>query len=390
MNIGKTIFSQVLDFLPKKAFNRCVKKYNGNYRARSFSWWDQYLCMSFAQLTFRESLRETILCLNSLSNKLYHNGIKGKVSKSTLADANEKRDSRIYSEFASELISIARDIYSNDSFGVDLGETAYALDSSTISLCLSIFPWAKFRKTKGAIKLHTLMDLRGNIPAFISISDGKMHDVNVLDKINPEPGAFYIMDRGYLDFKRLYYLNHCMSYFITRTKKNTSFKRIYSSQVDRSTGLLCDQCIKLKERSTLKDYPDRLRRIKYYDKDTGKKLTFITNNFIIHPVTVTQLYRSRWQIELFFKWIKQHLRIKAFYGTSENAVKTQIWIAVSVYVLVSIIRKKLMLDDLRLYTILQILSVTLFEKSSLYETLRLKGNTSTTAWNDNQLNLFES
>lgn len=388
MNIGKTIFSQVLDFIPKKAFVRCVNRYNGNYRARSFSCWDQYLCMSFAQLTFRESLRDTVLCLNSLSNKLYHNGIKGKVSKSTLADANEKRDYRIYSDFANTLIKIARDIYSNDSFGINLKETAYALDSSTISLCLSIFPWAKFRKTKGAIKLHTLMDLRGNIPAFISISNGKMHDVNILDKITPEPGSFYIMDRGYLDFKRLYYLNHCMSYFITRTKKNTSFNRIYSNKVDKNTGLLCDQCIKLKERNSSKEYPDRLRRIKYYDKDTGKKLTFITNNFIIQPITVTQLYRSRWQIELFFKWIKQHLRIKAFYGTSENAVRTQIWIAVSVYVLVSIIRKKLMVDDLRLYTILQILSVTLFEKTSLYETLRLESSASRIAWEDNQLNLF--
>jgi hypothetical protein len=388
MNIGKTIFSQVLDFIPKKAFVRCVNRYNGNYRARSFSCWDQYLCMSFAQLTFRESLRDTVLCLNSLSNKLYHNGIKGKVSKSTLADANEKRDSRIYSDFANTIIKIARDLYSNDSFGINLKETAYALDSSTISLCLSMFPWAKFRKTKGAIKLHTLMDLRGNIPAFISISDAKMHDVNILDKITPEPGAFYIMDRGYLDFKRLYYLNHCMSYFITRTKKNTSFKRIYSNKVDKNTGLLCDQCIKLKERTSSKEYPDRLRRIKYFDKDTGKKLTFITNNFIIQPITVTQLYRSRWQIELFFKWIKQHLRIKAFYGTSENAVRTQIWIAVSAYVLVSIIRKKLMLDDLRLYTILQILSVTLFEKTSLYETLRFESSANRIAWQDNQLNLF--
>ena len=346
--------------------------------------------MSFAQLTFRESLRDTVLCLKSLTKKLYHNGIKGNVSKSTLADANEKRDSRIYSDFASVLINITRDIYSNDSFGVDLEETAYALDSSTISLCLSVFPWAKFRKAKGAIKLHTLMDLRGNIPAFISISDGKMHDVNILDNIIPEPGAFYIMDRGYLDFKRLYFLNHCMSFFITRAKKNTSFKRIYSSKVDRNTGILCDQCIKLKDRNTSKEYPDRLRRIKYYDKENGKMLTFITNNFIIPSITVTQLYRSRWQIELFFKWIKQHLRIKAFYGTSENAVRTQIWIAVSVYVLVSIVRKKLMLDDLRLYTILQILSVTLFEKSSLYETLRLKGNMYRTVRNDNQLKLFNS
>ena len=390
MNIGKTIFSQILEFLPKKAFDRCVAKYNGNYRARSFSCWDQYLCMSFAQLTYRESLRDTVLCLNSLYNKLYHSGIKGNVSKSTLADANEKRDSHIYSEFANILISIAREIYANDSFGVDLKETAYALDSSTISLCLSMFPWAKFKKTKGAIKLHTLLDLRGNIPAFISISDGKTHDVNVLDRIIPEPGSFYVMDRGYLDFRRLYYLNHCMSYFITRTKKNTSFKRVYSSKIDKDTGLLCDQCIKLKDRMTSKDYPDRLRRIKYYDEDTGKKLTFLTNNFIIPPITVTQLYRSRWQIELFFKWIKQHLRIKAFYGTSENAVKTQVWIAVSVYVLVSIIRKKLMLDDLRLYTILQILSVTLFEKSSLYETLRLNGSTCGHALEDKQLKLFES
>jgi transposase len=390
MNIGKTVFSQLLDFIPSKLFNRCVNRFNGNYRARSFSCWDQYLCMSFAQLTFRESLRDTVLCLNSLASKLYHNGIKGKVTKSTLADANEKRSWRIYSDFANELIKIARELYSNDNFSVELKETAYALDSSTISLCLSMFPWAKFRKNKGAIKLHTLMDLRGNIPAFIAISDGKLHDVNVLDKIVPEPGAFYIMDRGYLDFRRLHVLNNYMSYFITRTKKNTSTSRIYSNKVDKSTGLLCDQYIKLKDRKASKDYPDRLRRIKYYDKENDKKLTFITNNFIMDPITITQLYRSRWQIELFFKWIKQHLRIKTFYGTSENAVRTQIWIAVSVYVLVSIVRKKLMLDDLRLYRILQILSVTLFEKSSLYETLRLRANTYRTTCASNQLKLFES
>jgi hypothetical protein len=345
--------------------------------------------MAFAQLTYRDSLRDTVSCLRSLQNKLYHIGIRGKISRSTLADANENRDWRIYADFAQVLINIARELYVDDDFGVELDETVYALDASTIDLCLSLFPWARFRKTKGAIKLHTLLDLRGSIPTFISITDGKVHDVNILDQLIPEPGAFYIMDRGYLDFERLYLLNQCMAYFIIRSKKNTKFRRLYSRKVDKSTGLRCDQTIVLSGVNTKFQYPVNLRRVNYYDANTAKRFSFLTNNFIVSALVIAELYRCRWQVELFFKWIKQHLRIKAFYGTSENAVKTQIWTAVSVYVLVAIVKKQLRLDDLSLYTILQILSVTLFEKHSLLEALTASQYSVPRASQSNQLKLFD-
>jgi len=345
--------------------------------------------MAFAQLSYRESLRDIESCLRAMQNKLYHMGIKSRVSKSTLADANEKRDWRIYADFAQVLINIARDLYVDDDFGVELDETVYALDASTIDLCLSLFPWAKFRKTKGAIKLHTLLDLRGSIPTFLSITHGKVHDVNILDELIPEPGAFYIMDRGYLDFERLYVLNQCMAFFIIRSKRNTKFRRLYSQQVEKSTGLRCDQTIVLSGVNTADVYPDKLRRVKYFDSSTDKRFSFLTNNFIVPALVVTELYRCRWQVELFFKWIKQHLRIKSFYGTSMNAVKTQIWIAVSVYVLVAIVKKRLRLNDLSLYTILQILSVTLFEKTSLLEVLTQSQYNISGVSRDNQLKLFE-
>lgn len=312
-------------------FRRCVQRYNGHYKVQSFTCFDQYQCMAFAQIAYRESLRDIETCLRAQQNKLYHMGIRSKVSKSTLADANETRDWRIYADFAQSLISIARNLYVKDDFGAELNNTVYALDSSTIDLCLSVFPWATFRRTKAAIKLHTLLDLRGSIPSFIHISDGKLHDVNILDEVVPEPGAFYIMDRAYLDFKRLYLLTLCSSFFVIRAKSNTKFRRLYSRSVDKSTGLRCDQTILLTGVKSSKEYPEKLRCIKYYDAETQKRFLFLTNNFILPAITITQLYKCRWQIELFFKWIKQHLRIKKFYGTSENAVKTQIWIAVSVY-----------------------------------------------------------
>ena len=326
--------------------------------------------MAFAQLSYRESLRDIECCLRSMQHKLYHMGIRGNVSRSTLADANEKRDWRIYADFAQVLIHIARDLYSDEKFGVELDETVYALDASTIDLCLSLFPWAKFRKTKGAIKLHTLLDLRGNIPSFISITDGKVHEVAVLDELFPEPGAFYIMDRGYLDFTRLYLLSWYLAFFIIRSKGNTQFRRIYSRKVDKSTGLRCDQTIALTGRDAAKQYPEKLRRGKFFDDKTCKHFSFLPNNFIVSAFTIAELYRCRWQVELFFKWIKQHLRIKAFYGTSKHAVKSQIWIAVSVYVLVAIVKKRLRLNDMSLYTILQILSVTIFEKARSYRYLQ--------------------
>jgi len=324
-----------------------------------------------------------------MQNKLYHIGIRGRVSRSTLAYANENRDWRIYADFAQVLISIARELYVNDDFGVELAETVYALDSSTIDLCLALFPWARFRKRKGAIKLHTLLDLRGNIPSFISITDGKVHDVNVLDQLIPEPGSIYIMDRAYLDFKRLYLLNQCMAFFVIRSKTNTQMRRLYSHQIDKSTGLRCDQTIVLTGVKTRKQYPDKLRRVKFFDNKKYRSFSFLSNNFIVPALVIAELYRCRWQVELFFKWIKQHLRIKAFFGTSENAVKTQIWIAVSVYVLVAIVKKQLRLDDLSLYTILQILSVTLFEKTSLFQVLTIPKYTSMAQPVDNQLKLFE-
>ena len=354
-----------MDFLPIKKFRQCVDRYDGNYRVRSFKCYDQFLCMAFAQLTYRESLRDIECCLRAMHKKLYHMGIRGKVSRSTLADANESRDWRIYSDFAQILIHEARELYADEDFGLDLDETVYALDASTIDLCLSVFPWAKFRKTKGAVKLHTLLDLRGNIPSFISITDGKVHDVNVLDELIPEAGSIYLMDRGYLDFKRLYKMHQYSAFLVTRTKKNTTFRRMYSAPVD---SLRCDQTILLPGFYASKDYPEKLRRVKVFDTENNRTLNFLTNQFLFPAITISDLYRQRWQVELFFKWIKQHLRIKAFYGTLENAVKTQIWIAVSVYVLVAIMKKRLKIQ-LSLYTILQILSVSLFEKKLITQAL---------------------
>ncbi len=386
MYTGKIIFSQVMDHLPMHTFHRCVNRYKGHYKVKSFSCLDQYLCMAFAQLTYRESLRDIEACLRAQQTKLYHMGIRSKVSKSTLADTNETRDWRIHADFAQSLINIARPLYINDEFGIELDHTVYALDSTTIDLCLSTFPWATFRKAKGAIKLHTLIDLKGNIPTFIHISDGKLHDVNVLDELIPEPGAFYIMDRGYLDFARLYLLTLCASFFVIRAKSNTQIKRLYSHPVDRSTGLICDQTVVLTGVDSHKDYPAKLRRIKYYDAETQKTFVFLTNNFVLSALIITQLYKCRWQIELFFKWIKQHLRIKKFYGTSENAVKTQVWIAVSVYVLVAIIKKRLEIE-LSLYTILQILSVNLFRKDPLAQVLTDSDYITEGSDSDNQLML---
>lgn len=389
MYSGRLIFSQLMDFLPMHQFRRCVDRYNGNYHMKFFSCLDQFLCMAFAQLSYRESLRDIESCLRAMQNKLYHMGIRSRVSRSTLADANEKRDWRIYADFAQVLINIARDLYADDDFGVELDETVYAFDSSTIDLCLSLFPWARFRKTKGAIKLHTLLDLRGSIPSFIFITDGKVHDVNVLDELILEPGAFYIMDRAYLDFERLYIMNQCMAFFVIRSKRNTKFRRLYSHRIDKSTGLRCDQTIVLTGVKTKKHYPDKLRRVKYFDDQKDRSFSFLSNNFLVPALVIADLHKCRWQVELFFKWIKQHLRIKAFYGTSKNAVKTQIWIAISVYVLVAIVKKQLRLEDLSLYTILQILSVTLFEKDSLLQLLTAPRYSNITRLYPNQLNLFE-
>ena len=389
MNTGQTIFSQIMSFIPKYEFDKRVIKYKGNYRIRHFSCWDQFLSMSFAQLTYRESLRDIEVCLNAQPNKLYQMGIKGHVSRTNLANANRKRDWRIYAEFAQVLISHARKLYQNDpEFIVDLDSTIYALDSTTIDLCLSLFPWAKFRKTKGAVKLHTLLDIQGSIPVFIEITSGLVHDVNILDVLIPEPGSFYIMDRAYLDFERLYRIRENLGYFIIRAKKNMKFQRIESRKVDKSTGLRCDQVIRLSGFNTRKCYPDKLRRVKYHDNQTDKILVFLTNNFDIPALTVAELYRNRWRVELFFKWIKQHLKIKAFYGTSPNAVKTQIWIAISIYVMVAIIRKMEKLE-LNLYTILQIFSVSLFEKVPIYQLLT--DDSVQTLDNDSrkQLKLFE-
>ena len=325
MYLGRLVFAQVMDHLPMHTFRRCVQRYRGNYKVKHFKCLDQFLCMAFAQLTYRESLRDTIVCLRSQQNKLYHMGIRSKVARNTLSNANRVRDWRIYADFANALINIARRLYADEDFGVELRETVYALDATTIDLSLSVFPWAKFRQKKAAIKLHTLLDLRGNIPTFIHISDGKLHDVNVLDILIPEPGSYYIMDRGYLDFKRLYTVNQYTAFFVIRAKKNFKFRRLYSNPVDKNKGLKCDQIVVLTGPKSSKYYPDKLRRIKYYDADRDKLLVFLTNNFSLPAFTVTLLYKSRWQIELFFKWIKQNLRIKSFYGDTENAVKTQIW-----------------------------------------------------------------
>jgi len=352
MNVGRTVFSQLIEYLPSKEFQKCVSRYGGDAHFRGFSCWDQLLAMSFAQLTYRESLRDIEACLRSMSGKLYHMGLRGRVARSTLGDANETHDWRIYADFAQVLIGIARPLHARDPIGVDLAHSLYALDSTTIDLCLSLFPWAKFRKHKAAVKMHTLLDLHGNIPTFISITDGKVHDVNILDEIMPEAGAFYVMDRGYVDFERLYIFTLSAAFFVVRTKSNVILQRRYSHPVDRTTGVRSDHTVILTAIGSAKVYPDVLRRVSYLDIETRKRFKFLTNNFTLSAVTIAQIYKSRWQVELFFKWIKQHLRIKAFYGTSENAVKTQIWIAVSVYVLVAIIRKRLMLP-ISLYQILQ-------------------------------------
>ena len=388
MHTGKIIFSQIMDFLPMQEFRKCVNRYQGNYYIKTFSCLDQFLCMAFAQLTYRESLRDIEACLRSMQNKLYHMGIRGKVSRSTLSDANEKRDWRIYADFAQVLIHIARTLYINDEFGVELDNTVYALDSTTIDLCLSLFPWARFRKRKGAVKLHTLLDLRGNIPTFIEITDGKVHDVNILDDLIPEPGSFYIMDRGYIDFLRLHVLTECSAFFVTRAKSNFNCRRLYSHPIDKSTGLRSDQTIGLTGINSSKDYPDKLRRIRYFDADNDMSLTFLTNNFMLPAQTITQLYKCRWQVELFFKWIKQNLRIKSFYGTSLNAVKTQVWIAISVYVLIAIIKKRLKLQ-LSFYTILQIFSVTVFEQLPIIQVVTDFNRENQMANSYNQLVLFE-
>jgi len=389
MYLGKTLFTQIMDFLPWKTFHRVVTRYRGDHRVRTLSCAEQFRCMAFAQLTYRESLRDIEACLSAQAAKLYHMGFRKPVSRSTLADANERRDWRIYADFAQRLITQARKLYAADTFGVDLSNTVYALDSTTIDLCLSVFPWAPFRSTKAAIKLHTLLDLRGSIPSFIHISDGKLHDVNVLDLLVPEAGAFYIMDRAYLDFERLYTLAQMGAFFVTRAKLNMDARRLYSAPTDRGTGVICDQTIALNGFYSSQHYPQHLRRIRFKDPETGKTLVFLTNHFQLPPLTICALYKSRWQVELFFKWIKQHLRIKRFFGTSENAVKTQIWIAVSVYVLIAIIKKRLNLD-VSLHTLLQILSVTVFEKIELARAVADSPIMQNSAMLDNQLNLFES
>ena len=389
MNQGKSIFSQIMDFLPKHKFRQCVNRYGGNYRVRSFTCFDQFMCMAFAQLTYRESLRDIECCLRSMREKLYHMGIRGKISRSTIADANENRDWRIYCDFAQILIHQARQLYANDDFGLQLNETVYALDATIIDLCLSLFPWARYRKTTGAIKLHTLLDLKGNIPSFVAITKGKVHEVNILDELIPEAGAIYIMDRGYFDFQRLYIFHQCCSFFVVRAKASASLQRLYSMPVDKSCGLRCDQIVLPAAFYARKNYPEKLRRVVFVDEDKEIRLNLLTNQMTLPALTIAELYRCRWQVELFFKWIKQHLRIKAFYGTSENAVKTQIWIAISVYVLVAIIKKRLKLD-LSLYTILQIVSITLFEKMPILQALTETDYKNKITSGHIQLNLFES
>ncbi len=389
MYTGRIVFSQLMDFFPKREFDRCVRRYGGNYQTRRFSCFDQFLCMTFAQITYRESLRDIETCLRAQEAKLYHAGIRGKVSRSTLADANEKRDWRIYGDFAQVLIRIARKLYTKESFGIDLEQTAYAFDSTTIDLCLSLFPWARFRKHKGAVKLHTLIDLRGNIPCFISITEGKTHDVNILDDLVLESGAFYVMDRAYIDFRRLYAFTQSFAFFVVRAKSNLDFGKRAYRPVDKTTGVRSDQTIILRGYKTSKEYPDALRRVSFYDAKHKKHYVFLTNNFTLPPQTIAQLYKSRWQVELFFKWIKQNLRIKAFFGASENAVKTQIWIAISVYVLVAIIRKELKIER-SLSEILQILSITFFEKIHISQVLTSSKLQEELYESCNQLNLFDS
>ncbi len=387
MNTGKTVFSQIMEFLPLYEFRKCVGRYQGDHKIKNFSCMDQFLCMAFAQLTFRESLRDIESCLRSMQTKLYHMGFRGLISKSTLADANENRDWRIYADFAQILIHQARRLYLEDSFGVNLQNTVYALDSTTIDLCLALFPWARFQKIKGAIKLHTLLDLRGPIPSFINITDGKAPDINILDILILEAGSFYIFDRGYHDFTRLYIMHQAQATFVTRIKSNTRYRRIYSRTVDKTTGLRCDQTIVFTGYQAAKDYPEQLRLIKFFDSETKKYFAFLTNNFEIDAITVAQLYKCRWKVELFFRWIKQHLRIKAFFGTSQNAVKTQVWIAISIYVLIAIIKKRLNLKP-ELYTILQIFSVTMFDKTDILQALTETTFIDDQIANHKQLQLF--
>jgi transposase len=388
MNSGRTVFAQMIEHLSHKEFQKCVVRYGGDRYAKKFSCWEQFLAMSFAQLTYRESLRDIEACLGAVGGKLYHMGFTSAVARSTLADANENRDWRIFADFAQILIGIARPLYVGESMGVDLDQSLYALDSSTIDLCLALFPWAKFRKHKAAVKMHTMLDLRGNIPTFIRITDGKVHDVNILDEIVLEAGAFYVMDRGYVDFRRLYRFTLNASFFVTRSKTNVLLQRRYSHPVDKSTGVISDHTVILTTRGSGSAYPDPLRRVTYCDPETGKRLKFLTNNFALPALTIAQIYKRRWEIELFFRWIKMHLRIKSFYGTSENAVKTQIWIAVSVYVLVAIVRKRLNLEA-SLYQLLQVLSVTLFEKTPILQALQLDNSEYDLDNSGNQLNLFD-
>ncbi len=387
MNQGKLVFAQLTEHLPLTTFRRCVERYRGEFKVRRLSCLDQFLCMAFAQFTFRESLREIEACLSAQTAKLYHMGIRAKrIAKSTLADANETRDWRIYADFAQSLIGIARRLYADESFGVDLDETVYALDTTTIDLCLSVFPWAPFMATKAAVKLHTLLDLRGNIPAFIHISDGKVHDVNVLDELVPEPGAFYVMDRGFLDYARLFRFHRAGSFFVTRARSNMEYARRYSHAVEQNTGVMSDQTIVFTGYYAQRDFPSALRRVRFTDRATSKTLVFLTNNFMLSALTIAQLYRCRWQVELFFKWIKQHLRIKRFFGTSQNAVKSQIWIAVSVYVLVAIVKKRLNLKP-SLFQLLQVLSLTMFERTPLDQLLAFSAHDAEIPSTANQLTL---
>jgi hypothetical protein len=388
MHTGRFIFAELIAHLPHKEFQKCVARYDCGSQWRKFSYWDQYLAMAFAQLTYRESLRDIEACLRSVTGKLYHLGFRGKIARSTLADANESRDCRIFADFAHVLIGIARPLYANDPIGVDLDQSLYALDSTTIDLCLALFPWARFRKHKAAVKMHTLLDLRGNIPTFIRISDGRLHDVNVLDDIAIEAGAFYVMDRGYLDCERLHRFTLSSAFFVTRTKENVLLQRRYSHTVDETTGVRSDQTVILTTIGSATAYPDPLRRVSYVDSETNKRLVFLTNNFDLAALTIAQIYRSRWQVELFFRWIKQHLRIKAFYGTTENAVKIQIWTAVSVYVLVAIVRKRLGIQA-TLYQILQVLSITLFEKTAILQALQACDSQNDPPDPGNQLILFD-
>jgi len=388
MNAGRTVFSQLIAHLAHSEFQKCVARYYGDRRHRSLSCWDQYLAMAFAQFTYRESLRDIEACLRSLSGKLYHMGFRSRIARSTLADANETHDWRIFADFAQHLIGIARPLHAEDAMGVDLDHSLYALDSTTIDLCLSLFPWAKFRQHKAAVKMHTLLDLHGNIPTFIRITNGKVHDINILDEIQPEAGAFYVMDRGYIDFERLYWFTLSSAFFVIRTKQNVILQRRYSHPVDKTTGVRSDHTVILTAIDSVKAYPDALRRVSYLDVETRKRFKFLTNNFTLPALTIAHIYKSRWQVELFFKWIKQHLRIKAFFGTSENAVKTQIWIAVSVYVLVAIVRKRLVLDA-SLYQILQILSLTLFEKTPILQALQAPDSQEELIDSGNQLILFD-